>query len=172
MRKAQLQIMQSTMILLLLFIILGIAFIFFMYGQRSSVKEKMDKYTDMGLSKRAKILNYMPELLCSSSNVLSYDCFDIDKIAAFSDVFSSYESYYVSLIGPGRIKLMLFDSKTLSWSDPDGNSIDFQGPDGYVLYDNPKPNYKESRRINIPISIYNATENKHYFGVMEAEFYR
>ncbi|HII72506.1 TPA: hypothetical protein HA265_07155 [Candidatus Woesearchaeota archaeon] len=47
----------------------------------------------------------------------------------------------------------------------------YPGQDEWVLYDNPKPDFVSAPVTNVPISLYDATTDKYYFGVLQITSY-
>ncbi len=156
MKKAQLQIMENVFVLIIIFIILFIAFIFVIGFQKAEQKDLANEFKQLELMKKAQVLNFLPEMQCSDDNNLDPNCYDILKINAFKNELQRSDFYYRPLLGNIKIVIKKYDPS------PDIN----QWGDEWLLYDNPKPDFKGIKEIRYPVSLKDSLENSNYFGVI------
>ncbi|MBU0757179.1 MAG: hypothetical protein KKF44_03885 [Nanoarchaeota archaeon] len=157
-KKSQLKIMESSIIILIVFFVLAIASIFFFGLHVNSVKNKMIEFENIEVIRKTQVLNFFPEIQCTKTNDMEGNCYDFYKIIAFKEQIEKNPMYYKPLLGHLSISFRRYEpSPEISgWILPD-----------IELYDNPKPSYKKLRKVRYPVSIRDVTEeNKDYFGVM------
>lgn len=154
-KKAQLQTMQTVLILVFVFFILAIAFIFIVAQQKNVVKDKLNEQLILIELKKSQIANYLPEIQCSSNAVMIEDCFDRIALKQFFDKTNS-SNYYLELLG--NIKLSVSEYENGNWTT-------------IMIYDNPKETYDSKRLIKMGVVIFDPITNKKIPGVMNLETY-
>ena len=155
-KRAQLQIMENTFILIVIFLILILALIFVIAVQKSNQRDKVRELQELELIKKSRVLNFLPEMQCSDNNDLDPDCYDILKIEVMKEIFDNDKDYYPVLLGNVRILIRKFDPspKINSWKDE------------WLVYDNPKAEDKGYREVQFPVLLRDVTSNSDYFGVI------
>ena len=156
MRKAQLQIMENTFILIIVFLILSIALIYVMVMRNAEQKDKLSEFKDIELIKKSQILNFLPEMQCSDNNNLDPDCYDILKMVAFRDYLEQDKLYYRSLLGNIKIRVVRYDPS------PEVNSQNEE----WVICDFEKPESNGYREIQYPVLLKDVIANSNYFGII------
>lgn len=163
-KKAQLQIMENVFMLLIVFAILAVAFIFVIANQRAEQKDKLEEFKELDMIKKAQIINILPEMQCSDNNNIDPDCFDIFKIEAFTEKLKKDRLYYPSLLGNIKIKITQYDPSPETAAD---NRVVKE----WLVYDNPKPDYKGVKKLEFPVLLKDVVENNNYFGMILLEVY-
>ena len=155
-RKAQLQIMENTFVLIIIFFILILALVFTIAVQKSNQRNNQIELQELELIKKSRVLNFLPEMQCSDNNDLDPDCYDILKIETMQTIFNQDKDYYPELIGHVRIIIKQFDPS------PEVN----QWTNEWLVYDNPKAEDKGYREVQFPVLLRDVTSNSDYFGVI------
>ncbi len=155
-RKAQLQIMENTFILIVIFLILTLALIFVIAVQKSNQQDKVRELQEIELIKKSRVLNFLPEMQCSDNNDLDPDCYDILKIEVMTEIFENDLDYYPELIGHVKILIKKFDPS------PEVN----EWTDEWIIYDRPKGEYLGYREVQFPVLLRDVISNSDYFGVI------
>ncbi|MFH2019901.1 MAG: hypothetical protein ABIJ34_00655 [archaeon] len=157
-KKAQLQLMENTFILIILFIIFAIAFVFVMVMQQAEQRDKISEFKDLEMMKKAQVLNFLPEMQCSDNNNLDPDCYDILKIESFTKYLGTDTLYYHSLLGNVKIKVVRYDPS------PEVNK-EIQS---WEVYDFPKPDEKDMgyKEVQFPVLLKDVRESSSYFGII------
>ncbi|HII72444.1 TPA: hypothetical protein HA265_06840, partial [Candidatus Woesearchaeota archaeon] len=90
---------------------------------------------------------------CTESNVVRASCFDLYKVVGLSKVREDPRAgmLYMRELGNTQIRILQIY--------PQGSN--------YTIYRNEKPDFISAPVTNVPISLYNATEDAYYFGVLE-----
>jgi hypothetical protein len=158
MKKAQLQIMENTFILIIIFLILSIAFVFVIIMQNAAQKDKISEYKDIELVKKSQILNFLPEMQCSDNNNLDPDCYDILKMEAFRDYLEEDRLFYRSLLGNIKIRIERYDPSPEMASNPNIEE--------WVICDYPKPESNGYKEVQFPVLLKDVIENSNYFGII------
>jgi len=156
MKKAQLQIMENVFILIIIFIIFIFAFLFYVRIQRSNQIDKIDSFKDIEFVKKAQLLSFLPELMCTDNNVIKVDCYDILKIEAFTKEISENRDYYDPLFGKVNITVKRYEP-----------SPDFESWNNvWNIYDNPTGENKGVREEKFFVLLRDVTTKSDYFGVL------
>ena len=97
-RRAQLQMGESIMVLIIFLFLLVLGVVF--YAKIHTFISRQDKTAHQGdLSEQiAQKIRYMPELQCTLDGVVQFDCYDLIKLKAFALTASSYRQYYAATV--------------------------------------------------------------------------
>jgi hypothetical protein len=171
-KKGQLEMMQTAFVLLILFVVFTLALIFFIGYQKTGIRSKEKEMQGLEIIKRAQVLNFLPELQCSFDGVVYPNCYDKVKIEKFNEYVQGSEVFYDSLLGDVRIVIAQYKSKKAErgWAEdwleyePGG---DLSGRK--VMFDNRNEEKKDTRMIQMPVSIYDPVENIYSLGVIYLE---
>lgn len=162
MKKGQIHMMETAMVILVFFILLTIGFVFLVGQSKAKMKEKVRDLQEKEIIKKSQILNFLPELQCSFDGIVDSNCYDLVKINRFMELRDENDFYYKLLLGNIKLDIEQFDPS------PETNTVvrEWEG-----LIDNPKGIDSGYRQIQYPISIYNATSHKNYFGIITISVY-
>jgi hypothetical protein len=162
MAKAQIHMMESAMVVLVIFLLIAFGLIFFIGQQQATAREKLAEYNNINMMKKTEVLGFLPELQCTFDGVVDGNCYDLIKLMHFSEIYSANDFYYRSLIGNLKITIMQFDPSP--------------GQNRYVrvieLYDYNKSVDKGYKHMSFPIQLYNASINAYYFGIINISIYQ
>ncbi|MBN2881585.1 hypothetical protein JXM83_06070 [Candidatus Woesearchaeota archaeon] len=172
-KKGQLETGQTMMILIVFFILIIFALIFFIRFQSSDQAVKQQELNEQEMVEKAQQVYSLGEFSCSYDNVLKYDCLDILKLISFKRKMLDSEDYlyYRKMLGDLKVEVQEIY--------PIENGINFTG--GNAVYDvfpsNSlyKPLFRYSQRsIQIPVVLYNASDTSvgaYYFGLLTVTSY-
>ena len=148
---------ETIAIMFVFFILLIVAAVFYMNLQRTTVQREIAEAYELRAVELAQTIAFLPEAQCTESNVVKASCFDIYKLIGLSKVTATPLGLdlYSREFGTTTIKLI--------------RMYPFGGE--WTLYDNPKANFTSAPVTHIPISLYNTTSDKYYFGVLEVTTY-
>lgn len=166
-KKSQMEIGQTMMILIVFFILLIFALIFFIRFQSSEQSVKTQEWNEQNMVEKAQLVYSLGEIGCSIDNVIKYDCIDILKLNAFKEQLKFKQQsnlYYRKIFG--NLKIEIEELYPVHYG------INMTGNN--ALYDT-KPKYLvSSRSIQMPIVLYNASDSvigSYYFGIMTVTSY-
>lgn len=165
-KKSQMEIMQTMIILIVFFILIVFSLIFFYRFQLSETSVKLAEFNEKTMIEKAQEVYILGELGCSTDNVIKYDCIDLMKLDSFKLSLSNPANYiyYRGLLGFIKIEIEEIY--------PSYRKINYTGE--RALYDG-KPGFLyNSRPIQIPVSLFNATDTtvgSYYFGVLTVTSY-
>ncbi len=156
-KKAQIRIGESIAILFIFLIFIGIGFGFYGKIQKSSFSSQQEENVDLqaiGVVQRA---SFLPELQCSSKNVVVDNCLDILKVEAFDGMIKKnpeLATYYYDRFGFSAISVEKIYPNREEW----------------VIYNN---TINDSSNIftPVPISMYDAKTGNYYFGALKIRYY-
>jgi heme/copper-type cytochrome/quinol oxidase subunit 2 len=159
MKKSQLKIGESIAVLFIFFVLVVMGVIFWSKYSQSSVAQRIEEDALSKSIKISQIVSYIPELQCSTQEVIKFNCFDTLKIEKMSDIMSNSDA-----------KLYYFD--TLSFSNITVVSI-YPDSESFNVYDRPYfVNGTHSYRVTqVPIAVYNPETGKYGFGYIDVRVY-
>src|SRR3989344_9323910 len=151
MKKAQVQMMETIIVLFVFFILIAFGFVFYSRYQRSSILEQEEQLTQQGAIEIAQRASSLPELQCSEDNVVKENCIDKFKISALSSVASTNTIFYYDLFGFSTIKIEKI------YPLPAVESM---------IYNNRPTAFKDILSSRIPVSINNPLNNHRELGIL------
>lgn len=153
--------METTIVLLIFFIMISIGIIFYIIHQKSQIKVKQAEHGGLELVKKSQVLNFMPELQCSSGGIINNNCYDAIKLAEFLAIYEANKFFFNNYLGYVKIEVTEFDPSP-------GVEVIIRN---WLLYDNSKADFNIMRKLELPVTIYNATADIKTFGIISLEAY-
>ena len=156
-KKSQIRMAETVAILFVFFLMIGFGFIFYARVQKTSLDDASLKNQELSSIEVTQRVSFLPELQCSSRNVIIDNCIDLLKLNALIGMLDSnpglQEEMYFDLFKFSNITIVQIYPEVKTW----------------ILYEN----LKEGSYVYtpVPISLYNATTKKNTFGVLEITFY-
>ena len=148
-RKAQLQLMENTFVLLILFIVFMIVFLVILVMNKAQSQNRLAEIQEIELIKKSQVLNFLPEMQCSDNNNLDPDCYDLIKIQKFKDYAVTDTEYYHSMLGYIRIEIEQFDPS------PDVTTP----PEKWEVYDFKPEKEAGEKAIQFPVLLRDVVDN-------------
>ena len=146
-KKAQLQMTENIVIIIVIVFILMFGFIFYAKVRAQTLEDKSKEYSELDLVQASQAIVALPELSCSSEALVEIGCLNKLKLEAF-DVLNmkvEYFEYYRKVFGKSRVTIIsVFPS----------DEFDFE------LYNNPYNGSKSGSPMFIPINIFDPINNK------------
>jgi hypothetical protein len=152
-KKSQIQIMETIAILLIFFLLIVIAFTFYLRTASFTQTQKAAKSQELESIRVSQAISFLPELQCSSKNIIEENCFDYYKLNAFEANLDKNEVYYPFFYFSDIIVKEIYPSTLKEW----------------LLYSRTKAG--TSFKTSIPILIYNPISKTRSFGVLEVNYY-
>lgn len=107
MKKGQIQQMESTIVLFILFFIIIMGLVFYSNVVSSKAQKMGERFDAQNAKQVVQKIVSAPELQCTSGGLVTLDCFDIQKIGTFMGAVESESSYYQKEYGAVRINVSL-----------------------------------------------------------------
>lgn len=165
---------ETIMVMLVVVILLSLALFFYFKFSSSRVSSTSSYLSDQESAVLLGSITSMPELQCSFRKVAK-PCIDASKLFNFDELINKYPDYYSSLFGYKTIKL----KQVYPYSPTKQCSLsDFQDPNYprtcgvWIVYNNPKPGFKENITISTPVSLYFPSSNIYNLGVLSVGVYK
>ncbi len=157
MKKAQIKMAENIGVLVIFFVLIVIAIVFYMAFQQGAIQEKVSEFKTRNAVQLATKIALLPELQCRKNNVQEEHCFDKLKIDATKLLLSdpTNEDYYFRILGYSTIKIKSLYPNSFSSS----------------IYDKQKPEFSNNDTFSIPVSVYNPGTNLYNYGVLEVNVY-
>ena len=162
-RKGQLEIQETMLVLIVFVVIFMIAFIFYYRFTTESIKNENIKFNDERFSLLTNNLPNMAEFKCTS-NKQEEECLDALKLIAFSEVSGQYKKEF----GASKLTIKVIYPETNTETCEKGNLKDCGL---FNLYDTSTNNIKNVKKVSTPISIFYPNEKLYKIGVLEVEWY-
>ncbi len=161
-KKSQIKMFETIAVLLIFFVLIGFGLIFYGKIQRQGFQEKQEANFELKAIQTAQLVSFLPELQCSSNNIIVDDCFDILKVEALTEIIEQPSNvkikneYYYDLFGFSSITIEQVYPSVVSWS----------------IYEKTTEKTKAKSSIKIPVSLYNASSRAYNFGILTVDVYR
>jgi len=156
-KKSQIKMFETIAVLLIFFILVGFGLIFYGRIQASGFQATQEENFELKAIQTAQLVSFLPELQCSSNNIIVDDCFDILKVEALSEFIEQNPNirneYYYDLFGFSSITIEQVYPSELSWK----------------VYERTLTGNKAKSSIKIPVSLYNASSRAYDFGVLTVD---
>ena len=157
MKKSQVKIMESVAVLFIFFVLIIMGIVFWSRYSQTSIKSQQE--TDI-LSRAIAVsqtVTFMPELQCSTLEVIKFSCFDLYKINAMKNLMSDQNAsqHYFDDFGFTNITVYSIYPTRSEW-----NIYDFTGGNvsGFVT-------------TQVPVAIYDPISMKFAFGYVNVAAY-
>lgn len=148
---------ETIAVLLIFFVLVGFGLIFYGRIQAGSFQATQEENFELKAIQTAQLVSFLPELQCSSNNIIIDDCFDILKVEALSEFIEQNPNikneYYYDLFGFSSITIEQVYPSELSWK----------------VYERTLTGNKAKSSIKIPVSLYNASSRSYNFGVLTVD---
>ena len=162
-KKAQIKMFETIAVLLIFFVLIGFGLIFYGKIQGQGFQERQEENFELKAIQTAQVVSFLPELQCSSNNIIVDDCFDILKVEALSEIISNPQNqklkneYYYDLFGFSSITIeQVYPLPVASW----------------LIYEKTIEKTKAKSSIKIPISLYDPDSRAYNFGILTVDVYR
>ena len=159
--KAQIKMTENVLILFMFFILLGLGLIFYSNVQKESIRKVQEQNFELKTIETAQRVSFLPELQCSTDNIMTDNCFDIFKVEALSLALNEPDNRQLYFPSFGNSKI------TLKQIYPPPSQE-------YVIYEKTPPNITDNVSIQLPVSILNASSQPqtYAFGIIEVRVFR
>ncbi len=158
-KRAQIEMGESAAVLFVFIVLIMIGMVVYDQISRSKIKRMSEEIVFREATEKAQQASVLPEISCSSGNVLVYDCIDLDKVSVFYDVSREKALLYFDMFGYANITVKrLYPGSVESWQ----------------VYSRVLPNATKRIRSQIPVSLLNYSRDEgetYYLGVLEVESY-
>jgi len=153
-RKAQVQIFETIAVLAVFFILIGIGFIFYGRIMQSNLAQERDEISQLRSIAIAQKAMFLPELQCSSENIIEDSCIDFAKLKAAETVMKEKPEYYYDFFEFSNITVLEI----------------YPGTAQHDIYAR-KPEFKQRFVTNVPVTIYDPLTRMNSFGILRVETY-
>jgi len=157
MDKAQVKMTETIGVMFVFFLLVIFGFVFYARIQASNYQNTLIEENEKRAVEVSQRASTLPELQCSSNNIITDSCLDILKIESMSNMFKSSQdlqiSYYDSFESSRLIVKQIYPSKQewLIYERTTNNTGFFFTP--------------------IPVSLYDPINNRHNLGILEVTYY-
>ena len=154
-KKSQIRMGETIAVLIIFFFLLIIGVAFYINVTRARVISKNDEIFSQESIRVAQIVSFLPEVQCSSENIVTDNCYDLYKLGRAEPNLNKSNQYYFPFFYYSEIVIEEFY--------PDRNQ--------WVLYNYTPTKVQGVYPTYIPISLYNATSKKYAFGLLSIMYY-
>jgi len=156
--KAQVKMLETSMILVVFFILLMMGLGFYAYSSMSSVERDTYEATSLESIQVAQTINYLPELRCYRHGVVIENCIDKYKAEAYSQLVDQN-----------------LDNKLYYFDQFKHSTIEIQElypGDLYLMLYNYSGNDTTGRATNIPVTIWDPITDTNSFALLLIRYRR
>ena len=150
-KKSQIRMMETISILLIFFVLIVLAFTFYLKTSTFTQDEKVTKDQELQSIRVSQTVSFLPELQCSSKNIISENCFDRYKLDIINN--SNFDDTYYPLFYYSRITI----------------NETYPGSSSWKLYERTRDS--TSYKTTMPVLIYNPIERINSFGLLNVEYF-
>jgi len=155
---------ETIAILIVFFFMVVFGLSFYVRIQQSQVEYSIEEQAQLKSIEIAQKTMFLPELQCSSKNVIIENCFDILKMEKFNELMDSERNQtYFDTFEFSKIEVKeIYPDEIIS--------------EKWTLYNREKilkdkPTWKTKSTTQVPISLYDPIEKKYYIGILTIEVY-
>ena len=152
-KRAQIQMMETMAVLLIFFVLIVLGFSFYMRVVSFGQSEKTSKDQELVSIRVSQLISFLPELQCSSKNIVKDNCFDRYKLDAF-DLLADEKIYFPFFYYSTILVDEIYPSDTKKW----------------VIY-NYTGNYSSAYRSISPVLLYDPVSRSNSFGILNVTYY-
>lgn len=162
-KKSQIKMMETIAVLLVFLILLVFVMIFYIkMSQSTNTKAKVES-ANLKAVEIAQFASFMPELQCSSKNIIEENCFDAVKIGVFRNITINDSRGRVAL---NTTYFDVFENSRIAIAEVYPNNR------SWVIYERrPQAKRLDERTVFIPVSIYDPIETSYSFGMLNVTTY-
>jgi hypothetical protein len=162
MKKSQIKMMETISVMLVFLILLTFVVIFYANISQSGASSKVQDRSNLQSIAITQVMSSLPEFQCAFKNIIIENCFDILKVKAFTDFTKT--PFGNQTLGTIYFDMFKFSKLNIHEVYPYQNE--------WIVYDlKPNRTRYDERKTYVPISLYNASANKYYFGMLEVTVY-
>jgi hypothetical protein len=152
-KTGQLKMAETIIVLIIFFFLLVFGIVFYAKVQRYINQGKSSESNELKALQILQKAQNLPEIQCTKDGNADYDCIDIVKLNAFSEVSGSNAEIYKKIFPDTRISAIAAYPPHDPW------------PIFENVYDGDYINF------TIPVTLFNATTDQYYFGMLIVEVY-
>jgi len=156
-KRAQLEIMQSAIVLMIILFMLAIAAIFFFAQQKTSTSKQLDQLLIISQMKKSKNIALLPEVQFSSDNVIVSDHYDKLALLSFKKVIDDNPLTYKQLLANTKITLSEY-SYTNGWKE-------------MTIVDYSPDDFTSKREFQIPVALTEPDTYNKTVGIIYVEIF-
>ena len=156
-KKAQIKMFETIAILIVFFFLVAFGMIFYSQMQKGSIKGEFQEIYELRAMNTVQLANYLPEIQCSSENIVTDNCFDIEKLNSFENVSENNKLFYHNLFYSSNITVeQIYPPLIKKWN----------------IYSSIPKNWNDMSKTHIPILLYDPIERRYNTGVLHVEVYK
>jgi hypothetical protein len=159
-KKSQVKLFETMAILVVFFFLLAIGFFFYAKSQTAGYEAALDESFNLQTMNIIQIVSHLPELQCSSENIITENCFDLLKVQAFQEHATSRDArlYYHNFFSFADITItQIYPSST--------------GTSSWKIYSNVPTKWRNSYKNHMPILLYDSINRRYNAAVLRVEVY-
>ena len=152
MKKAQINLGESVAVIFVFFLLIVAGFIFYSKIEKVNISQIREELQDLSSIEVLQIISFLPELQCSRDNVPTYNCFDILKIKATTEVIADNRIHYFDIFRNSKIGIkQIYPEVDSDIYPPDEDGF------SWIVYQSEPDEWTRKITTQVPISLYYAT---------------
>ena len=157
-KKAQVKMLETILVMFVMFVILALAMIFYFNAQKTSITQQASENKESNAIEISQAVSSLIELQCSQEDIRDFNCFDLYRLESMKAKIEKDNNlrinYYYEIFGSSAIYV---------------DEI-YPIQKRYVLYNRTLSTGSRSRFFT-PISLYEASEKTYSFAILTVDTY-
>lgn len=166
-KKAQLQMIETILVLLIFLFILIFGIYFYYQYIFTDIQEEASEISEKQATTLVSSITNLPELSCTREK----DCIDIIKLINFNQIYNQNRAYYSTLFKNKKILIQQIYPETAQNSCLFTNTFPIQCQE-IIIHESIPKNYKSKSIVSLPTLINYPNKNKNSLGKLVIEVYK
>ena len=157
-KKAQIKMLETILVMFVLFVILALAMIFYFNAQRTSITQQASENKDAKAIEISQAVTALIELQCSQEDIRDFNCFDLYRLESMKNKIKNDNNLRINYYHE------IFENSVIY--------VDGVYPisERITLYNRSLGNSSRSRFFT-PISLYDPSEKTYSFAILTVDTY-
>ena len=156
MKKSQIQMTETIMILFIFLTLVLFAALFYVRIAHSKADVKQEENLQLKAVEMSQKASFLPEIQCSEGNIVIDNCVDLLKLDVAKTIMAENRIFYYDKFEFSTIKIMEMYPDEQEW----------------IIYNNSLTNYKDKKATFLPTSVFDPQTKAYSFGVLVVEIYK
>jgi hypothetical protein len=160
-KRAQIKMFETVSVLVVFFFLIAIGIVFYADMRRVNYAQTLEFSDQLKVMSIVQQVNNMKEFQCTTENIGTSNCYDIQKLETFSQHHQEADQYYANYLSHTDLRV------TVEQLYPSASPL--LGP--WVLFDHIPASYAQKSVQHIPILLFDSITRRYNAGAITIEVY-
>ncbi len=179
-KKSQMKMGESIGIIFIFILLVALGIVFWTKIKSATIQEQIGEEQTLQAIQVAQEISFLPEVQCSSENIISDNCFDIMKMEAMIEFLTQPPlndeamEYYSQVFRNSRLFVeVVYPYPGRNWTLYD-NPLRLNSSKGDANTEAANIEFLTYSKITtiVPVALYNSTSRDYYFGKLTVDVYK